>query len=71
MIEKLGITVDTVKEKHPELHKAILKLIESNPLKYASLKANFSGRYENRRVTYGKLFSVLEEAGHNIEIGIK
>ena len=65
---KFSTTADTIREKHPGLYSAITNLIKTDPVKYANLKANFSGRYAGRMVSYGKLFDALEQAGFKIQI---
>lgn len=68
--DSYSITNELLRDKHPKLHEAIVGLIAEEPMKYANLKANLSGRYENRKVSYGKLFDVLERNGRKIEINV-
>ena len=68
--QKFSTTAETIRDKHPQLYDAVIELIASDPMKYANLKANFSGKHSGRRVSYGKLFDALEQEGYQIEINV-
>lgn len=68
--QKFSTTAEAIRVKHPDLYSAITDLIATSPTKYANLKANFSGKHEGRRVSYGKLFDALEQEGYIINITI-
>ena len=68
--QKFSTTAEVIRVKHPELYSAINDLIATSPTKFANLKANFSGKHEGRRVSYGKLFDALEQEGYIINITI-
>lgn len=68
--QKFSTNAEEIKIKHPQLFEAVKELIASDPMKYANLKANFSGKHSGRRVSYGKLFDALEQDGYEIKINV-